>query len=111
MKNIVLILLIVIASATKQSIAENKHKMDSLKMELQKAKSDTVKLRIYEELCEECDVENNLTYGQALINCIDNILKQKLNSKQIKYYEKKKENGYMYLGFYYQSINDKKISP
>jgi serine phosphatase RsbU (regulator of sigma subunit) len=108
MKNIVLILLIVIASATKQSIAENKHKMDSLKMELQKAKSDTVKLRIYEELCEECDVENNLTYGQALINCIDNILKQKLNSKQIKYYEKKKENGYMYLGFYYQSINDKK---
>ena len=86
MKNIVLILLIVIAIATKQSLAENKHKMDSLKMELKKAKKDTVKLKIYEALFIECDINDNLTYGTLMMDLADKLINQSTTYKEKKKY-------------------------
>ena len=45
-----------------QAFAENKQKMDSLKVELIKASEDSNRVKIYELLCRECDVENNLLW-------------------------------------------------
>jgi len=103
MKKLILILLIVIASATKQSFAENKHKMDSLKMELKKAKSDTAKLRIYEALCNECDVKNNLLYALPEIEICDKLLKQYASGNIRNLILKKKAIAYECCFYYYNN--------
>ncbi len=66
---------VVICLAT-DCFAANKHKIDSLEVELQKAKHDTLKLRIYFKLMEECDIQDNLLYAQPALQVCDNLLSQ-----------------------------------
>jgi len=65
--------------------AENKQKMDSLKLALTFEKTDTSKLKIYIELLQECDQKNNLNYGNLLIDFVDKrillITNQKVKKK------------------------------
>ena len=62
--------------------SENKQRMDSLKVLLQKAKHDTIKLRLYIGLGIECDLENNLTYAEPAILLANKILKQTIPEVQ-----------------------------
>ena len=76
--------------------------MDSLKMELQKVKSDTAKLRIYEALCNECDVENNLTYAKPYLELASLKLQNSIKvdrEKKLKH----KANALYFIAVYYRN--------
>jgi serine phosphatase RsbU (regulator of sigma subunit) len=111
-----------------QAFAENKQKMDSLKVELIKASEDSNRVKIYELLCRECDVENNLLYAEPLMILLDklilnspkkidkiNLIKKKINTNQvyIAYYTSK-GNAYSFKIIeyfqtqlkYFKEIND-----
>jgi serine phosphatase RsbU (regulator of sigma subunit) len=61
--------------------SENKQKMDSLKVLLQKAKEDTVKLNLYLDILQECDFENNLMHTQPALKLVDQLLEKNTNRK------------------------------
>jgi hypothetical protein len=77
--------------------------MDSLKIELQKAKSDTIRLKIYESLCDECVVEDNLLYAEPLMKLLDKMILNSPNKIDKKKLIEKKINAYHFFTTYYNS--------
>ena len=61
--------------------AQNK-KMDSLKVELQKAKQDTARLRISIALCNQCETKENLIYANPTIALADKLISQAKTEKE-----------------------------
>jgi serine phosphatase RsbU (regulator of sigma subunit) len=98
------IFLIIICLYT-QSFGENKQKMDSLKLELQNAKSDTVKLKLYKELWIECDIPNNLLYAEPALKVVEKILSNSSNINR-KLILKYKAEAFKILSLFYQNKKD-----
>jgi serine phosphatase RsbU (regulator of sigma subunit) len=103
MNNIALLSLLLSIGSFNISLAENKHKMDSLKVELIKAREDSVRLKIYELLCNECDVANNLLYAEPLMKLLDKMILNSPNKIDKTSLIKKKINAYNYYTSYYNS--------
>jgi serine phosphatase RsbU (regulator of sigma subunit) len=67
-----------------QSYGQNIHKRDSLVLELEKKYVDTVKLRLYMEVCRECEYMQNLIFTEPALKLADKILANSINNKNRK---------------------------
>ena len=76
-----LLLIVTLYFLSHLCFAQNKT-MDSLKTELQNAKQDTVRLRIYLALGNACEKKDNLLYIEPALKLIDKILSQTTDDKQ-----------------------------
>ena len=73
-----LISLILLAWLCDLSYSQNRV-MDSLLKELQNAKQDTMRLRLYLVLGDSCDIKDNLIYGEQALHLCDKLLLQTTN--------------------------------
>ncbi|MEI6489486.1 MAG: SpoIIE family protein phosphatase [Bacteroidota bacterium] len=105
MKKLITLTLIVLICIAKQSSAQTK-KMDSLKVELGKAKQDTTRLRIYKALCNECDVKDNLKYGEPAIKILDKLITLAKTDAEKKKRLEQKADAYEVLRLYYDDKGD-----
>ena len=103
MYKIFILIFIIINLLNTESYGENKHKMDSLKMELQKSISDTTKLRIYIALCKECPINDNLLYAIPAEKLANKLLEKKTNTNEKRHILTCKAEIYEYFDAYYQS--------
>jgi class 3 adenylate cyclase len=81
-------------------------KMDSLKLELQNAKQDTKRLRLYSYLCEECEEKDILKYADSAVILADKLISQTTNDKERKSLLNKKANAFGCIQIFYQTTND-----
>jgi len=95
-----LILLGIILFA-EQAFAQNQKKVDSLQKVLNNAKEDTTRLSIYLALCDACDVNDNLKYGEPAVELADKMLYQTSVKKKRQDILKQKANALMFIGVYY----------
>ncbi len=80
--------------------------MDSLNLELKKAKQDTTRLRIYLALCDACDINDNLKYTEPLIKLLDKFIEEAPNDKKKKHYLEKKADAYGFVRAFYDDKKD-----
>ncbi len=105
-----LIFLFVILCMAKHVDAQNKI-VDSLKTELQNAKQDTTRLRIYIALDGECQIKDNLIYAEPAVALADKLISQSKNEKERNKILKQKADAFNYIiAFYYYKFNSRNIS-
>jgi adenylate cyclase len=68
--------------AQNPAAGDSKSVMDSLKTELQKAKQDTTRLKIYLAMGDACEKKDNLLYAEPALKLVDKILSQTKDDKQ-----------------------------
>ena len=78
-------------------------KMDSLKTELQNAKQDTTRIKIIAELCNICEVEDNLKYGEMGLNLAVKLISAAGNKEERKRLLKQKRFFRSVIKIYYKS--------
>ncbi len=102
MKNIILFFFL--ALTQKFCFSQNKI-IDSLKTELQNAKHDTTRLRLYLALGDSCERKNNLLYAEPAVELADKLLSQNIDEKQREKILKQKSAAYNLIISYYTKDN------
>ena len=75
--------------------------IDSLKAELQKAKEDTTRLKLYIELGSACERKDNLLYAEPALQLADKLLSQTLPDSMKKMIREQKAGAYSLMALYY----------
>ncbi len=101
MKKIVLLFLI-LNLFQNLSFAQNK-KIDSLFVELKNTKQDTARLNIYLELCDACEIEDNLKYAEPALALANKLISEAKSKEEKNKILKKKANVYVYSIAYYDN--------
>ncbi len=76
------ILIIILACSFGEKMSAQNSKIDSLLIVLKNTKSDTAKIRVYLQLGNACDVNDNLKYADPAIKLIDECLAKTSDSLQ-----------------------------
>lgn len=82
-------------------LAQNK-KLDSLKALLNNAAHDSIRLRLYLNLCTECIVSDNLKYAEPALKLADKLLPLAQNQIQRKALIQQKIMAYDFISVYYE---------
>ncbi|MEP7170613.1 MAG: tetratricopeptide repeat protein, partial [Bacteroidota bacterium] len=98
--------LLVILNLFQHPICSQNKKIDSLLTELQKARYDTTRFRLYLALLEECDVKDNLKYAEPAVKLADKLLTQSTNEKERRNILGKKADAIHSIRVFYQDKND-----
>lgn len=87
-------------------------KMEQLNAQLQKTSSDTARIRLYLELCLECDIADNLKYAEPVLALTDKLLAAKPDQKLRATLIQQRGQAFNYISVYYQETNqyDKALS-
>ena len=80
--------------------------IDSLQLALQKATTDTAKVKIYFALCNQCDINDNLKYAQPLIKILDKLIAQTNDIEKKKQLLQQKAEAYGFVRYYYTEMKD-----
>ena len=80
--------------------------MDSLKTELQNAKHDTTRLRLFLALGGSCERKNNMLYAEPAVELADKLLSQNIDEKQRKIILEQKSSAYNLIIAYYTKSNN-----
>lgn len=100
------IFLLFILSLFHCSTFAQKRTMDSLNFALKSAKQDTSKVKIYFELCNQCEVKDNLKYATPLIKLLDKLIAESTNDKAKKQYLEQKADAYEFVRYFYTEEKD-----
>lgn len=76
MNKIFLLFYVLLIFFIQESVAENKNPIDSLKVELKKAKNDATRLNIYFELASRFSTKDKLSYMETALKICDKILSE-----------------------------------
>jgi two-component system NtrC family sensor kinase len=76
--------------------------LDSLKLELKNAKSDTTKLKIYLALGKASDKKNKLMYAEPALQLVDKLLLNELNKRERKKLIEQEQALLSLIGIYYR---------
>lgn len=80
--------------------------IDSLKTELQNAKQDTTRLRLFLALGEACERKDNMLYAEPAVELADKLLSQNIDEKQRKKNLDQKSRAYdLIIAFYTKNNN------
>jgi len=109
MKNILFIIFISVFVFKSPIYSQNKT-MDSLNLALKNAKHDTIRLNIIMELCELCEIKDNLKYGLLASSIADRLISKSKSNREKEYYIQKKSIAYNIISVYYEVVLDKKDS-
>lgn len=90
-------LLLVLVST---SFAQTKT-LDSLNSLLNSAKDDTAKIRLYVALATECDINDNLKYGQPLIAILDKLIAKTSDEKEKRELIRQKTKAINFISVYH----------
>ena len=80
--------------------------MDSLKTELQNAKQDTTRLRLFLALGEACERKDNMLYAEPAVELADKLLSQNIDEKQRKIILEQKSRAYDLIIVFYTKNNN-----
>lgn len=81
-------------------------KIDSLEQLLLKETNDTVRLNIYKELGDICDINDNLKYAQPIIQIADKHINQSSSEEGKRGFLYAKANAYKLIDYYYSVKGD-----
>jgi serine phosphatase RsbU (regulator of sigma subunit) len=104
MKNI--LILILLSNLFQHRCFGQNGTMDSLKIELRNAKEDTTRLNLFIALCNACNIEDNLKYGDAAVKLADKLILQSKNNKEKMSFLKLKAKAFRYFVVFYQDKKD-----
>lgn len=105
---ILLFRLVILLLCAVFSLAANAQQsvMDSLVQRLKSAQSDPERLAIYIQLCEHCEVEQNLQYAQPTLDLINKMLLTAKEGDEKNALIRARAESYNYFTFYYDYIAD-----
>lgn len=76
--------------------------IDSLNLALNAAKNDSVRLRLYLTLSAECDIKDNLRYGEPALDLANKLISQTKDPVQRKKYINQKISAYNFISVFYE---------
>ena len=97
--------ILIVLFTLQYSFAQSQHKVESLKIELQKAKHDTTRLRLYLALGDACDIEDNLLYAEPALRLCDKLLSQTSNDSIRKKILSQRAIAYGLINYYYSETS------
>ena len=83
-----------------------KRKLDSLNLLLSKTDNDSIRLRLYIELSNVCDIEDNIKYAKPAIQIADKLLQKTTDVELRVKILKQKVDALGLLGVYYRTIDN-----
>ena len=110
MKNITLKLTILLLLCFANVILGQNKTIDSLNLALKNAKHDTIRLNISLELCDLCEIKDNLKYGLLASSIADRLISTSKSSREKEYYIQKKSIACDIISLYYELELNKKDS-